>query len=1195
MKTNPNRRNNIVVLALVGAATLATTITLWGSQQWTKTPNLVSKSLFNSNQRSATDNVSNLQNVTNPDEVFFTSPKLDAQDPWKPNSTPGGKPESGKPTGTVDDQKAKYFTNLKSKAEALPGEAKNELIEIATEVEKFLKFKKLHSDWFEKDMEKTLKWTDVEENIRASLGNPKDNFADIEGIKKINEVLKQISGLTEEQNVETIKSLSYKAITKSNMVSDPTTPAPFNRSGKNVEEVAGTGFKNLIKIAEIDLSKEENFVLEYSYKNAISAKQAQSYLIIKNDKGQIGKAKTLEEAYQNLDIFGRYETSSSAIGAGSYKSEQESVVLKRDSAKKKLEVLVRLKETDLLSDIKFSHDHGQPDKFGILDVQADGAATFSAIIDKNNENAPGQLMQKPDASQPNKDEQLTKIQFFSTQYLSKKLTGKPLNDSDANRYIEFYQGLDEEYEFSTDLNYVTKYDPTTQHNDYEPIKEYIAGVATNKTVSLNLKFSKANEGSMINGTTASTYSFFALLKDNMDEAVAKLFPEVSLIKATSTAKNKIAKQRIEYSDKFYLLGNPRNKTAVDTSGDLVNQIPNMLDKVFYEKPVVFDQANPNPFKASARNAQAAAPAVASTLQASEQVDERANAVQLLGEIYNKWAQNDPGLTNFKYSFDAPQVTFEPGESDYKNITITRATLSGNGYQLYQGLNRYWAQLSDLIKFFNPSFTGLPERFWVSATNSAALIVDKFFVNNFEFIPNYAQVDALLAEAIRILNNSPSANFAAAPTLEQLPPALQRDFSAILAKLLAIQYEAIVKEFEANQLLPLYQEFATALNSATKQNRWVVNDQAAFLTTTTVNTNTAVPLTLLQYAEEGWNNITTQKETTLKEQLITLINLLNFGNISGEEAILADAIFANPLVALKFKGFSAEHLVDFSKAQPVSTKLNQLRILDGLLGYFGYTFSDPYGAAVSAGAPTLRFKYNGKLTDLSFAQVVDEIVQQLGQQTNVYNPTVNESYKSYWLDNIIAGTNIIRTLNWKLHQLHQGNTLFKSNLHQQQRLVRASQDALPSFTPQEVAEKIRAILAQQQGLPAEQAAWQNVMIGSKDFDKFARAFSGRNVLPAVLAQISGELTKDSVIMARRTIDYNEGYLAPLSQTLKYIWFITVALIGVGVMSAATVSVIAKAKEAKLSTHPVVMWFLFGLIVLGLSVAALALTFGVPTVL
>ena len=110
--------------------------------------------------------------------------------------------------------------------------------------------------------------------------------------------------------------------------------------------------------------------------------------------------------------------------------------------------------------------------------------------------------------------------------------------------------------------------------------------------------------------------------------------------------------------------------------------------------------------------------------------------------------------------------------------------------------------------------------------------------------------------------------------------------------------------------------------------------------------------------------------------------------------MADAIFANPLVALKFKGFSAEHLVDFSKAQPVSTKLNQLRILDGLLGYFGYTFSDPYGAAVSAGAPTLRFKYNGKLTDLSFAQVVDEIVQQLGQQTNAYNPTVNESYKSY---------------------------------------------------------------------------------------------------------------------------------------------------------------------------------------------------------
>ena len=152
-----------------------------------------------------------------------------------------------------------------------------------------------------------------------------------------------------------------------------------------------------------------------------------------------------------------------------------------------------------------------------------------------------------------------------------------------------------------------------------------------------------------------------------------------------------------------------------------------------------------------------------------------------------------------------------------------------------------------------------------------------------------------------------------------------------------------------------------------------------------------------------------------------------------------------------------------------------------------------------------------------------------------------------------------------------------------------------WEPQEVIAKIRDILAQQQGSPAEQAAWFSAMTnGSKNFDVFASQFSGRNGADSI-EKIFNELTKDSVIMERRTTDYNEGYLASLSESLKYIWFILVALIGVGIMSSSIVGITNKARQEKLSAHPIIKWLLFSLIGLGALMAILALGFGIPAIL
>ena len=85
------------------------------------------------------------------------------------------------------------------------------------------------------------------------------------------------------------------------------------------------------------------------------------------------------------------------------------------------------------------------------------------------------------------------------------------------------------------------------------------------------------------------------------------------------------------------------------------------------------------------------------------------------------------------------------------------------------------------------------------------------------------------------------------------------------------------------------------------------------------------------------------------------------------------------------------------------------------------------------------------------------------------------------------------------------------------------------------------------------------------------------------------------MERRTIDFNEGYLVSLTESLKYIWFIILALIGVGVMAASSIGIATKSKQAQLSKHPIIKWVLFSLIGLGLLTAVLALVFGLPAVL
>ena len=601
------KKLTLPALGFLGTLTsLLTIVSIGSSNQIVKTKSQLIKDLSSNHnrlQRSITDNITNTDRIQNPDEVFYTNEDLATKDVW--DSTQKQEDATNKA----------LFTNFTSNLNAITGTStvKDELLKIDEEIQKYLKFKQVEKEFTENStLNGLISWDNIKEAFKEQLGNPKEDFQEIEQLKEIDKSMAQLSGLTEDQPVSSIKQLVAQNLKSNNLTASTGSSSALN----NVEQVAGTDFKNLIKIAEINLEQQQNFILDYTYQATSASNAAKGHLIIRNDRGQVKDATNLKEAYDKLDIFGRYDPlpKGATVGDSTHPKQQQNIVLKKDN--NTLTVLARLKTGQILRDISFSADGGQPEKFGILDVQANDKTTFRKIITSKNTTTEEKLMDSTKNSQ-NSDDQLVSIQFFSSEFFSKRMDSQaaPFElSANKNRYIQVYQGIettsgnaggngqpDEEGNtnlLSLDLNYVTRFaqEGTTTDNDYEPIKEYVAGVATNKTISLDLNFDGTNP-SKVNDQDNSTYNFFALLKESLDKEILKLFPQVSEITVRSSVDktNKIAKQEIGYSDLFYLIGNPSTKVGIDNSTELSNKIPDLTRKIFAEAPEQFQDRTPPPY------------------------------------------------------------------------------------------------------------------------------------------------------------------------------------------------------------------------------------------------------------------------------------------------------------------------------------------------------------------------------------------------------------------------------------------------------------------------------------------------------------------------------------------------------------------------------------------------------------------------
>lgn len=1144
MKSQKNNKKIILSsLILSSVVATATALTVVSSQQ----NNLKFKNVESLLSSKQNKQVSNQEvNIQNPDEVFYSSQKLNEKNPWDETTPPGSEIQANK----------ELFEKVKANIEKLKelnGESNSlkSLEQIPKEVEGFLKFKDFEKKYIDSGLVGILPWEQVKDNVLQQLG-AKENFNDVSNISNYAPILRSMSGIIENGSV--IRNISNKKYKLTDISANNVDSMTTDLTG--VESVAGVGYKNLVKIAEINLTENKNYILSFEYLKNSNLKRAKGKLILKNNDGQLNNTQDLREAYKNFDIFGRFDLSSSdKIDQGSFTKLMKNFVIQKNGST--LSILIRTNEEESFNNLKFEteSDMGTPTKFGILNVQADSSKTFLDYVE-NRENADvvGKLMQE----QSETANQINTVQFYSQKLLTTRIRG--VDKFSQNREINFYQGANQNIKF--DLNYVTS--KNADLFTYDLLTSYDGGINTNKPISLNLEFdgTKPTEISEAN----KFYDFFPTLKDNLPTDIKEQFPNISTINIKSELISKTAKQTISFSDNFYGLGT-RNEgwQNVNVANSYEIQIPNLLDKVFFEKPeFLTEQAS------DTKN---------STYTAIEKVDEKSSVVKMFSTIYQKWADNDlASLPEQRFSVNSvPVIGFESAGGEYKNIELKTESINvANGHELYNKFNAYWKDVATIIqKYFDSEFKNNEDRYKVNSTNSASKVITTWMLGNFENIPNINDVSNILNEAVGYWNKDSyvQANPNAIPNFEQLQQATKEGLSNSLWKLVVLQYSAIVNEFSSIQLLPIYQKFTTLMQDNTVAERKVIKTPAEILEFIEKNDNNGTPQFIKYKSGAISNGLTSTKQAKFSEVVKSIIDLFKFGNEKGKSGLwLVDGIISDTIINENFREID---LLSFQPSLTTSGKQAQMRVYNAILSFFGYSFNNSYDEFLknpSTQQFELKFNVNGK-SDATLNDVFEDIVEKISSSTptNKFKFPTGGSISSYWLDDIITGSNIVSSLKWKLNSI-------PSTLN------------TDTSIQTKVKERIKQILVHQQAKSSELSAWANALkSGSWDYLTLSKTFSGREG-DEIIKRFK-EITQDKVILAKRTETFSSAELKAISDSIKYIWFIVVALIGTGIIVSSTLGIVTKAKQAKLSAHPVIKWILISLIVLGLAIVVSSIAIGV----
>ena len=1149
-------KNKIILpLATVLSASSIALVSLFNTTQNVNNNTVVSLANdVSSNSKSISSNANQKNNLIGPHELFYLSHKLNSSvNVWEDS------------TNSENTTNSTYWQNFKNNLSALAGSSsiKDELITIADQALNVKSIKNIYKEidglkntnsWMSDTLIQSLK--DIVKNDTGYV----ESMDQIDGVNDIPNKLLSLSGIEEGTKISTLSTVG-----NTNMLTTDLSTTSAGTAG-NIGSVAGQGFTYLAKIAEIDPTVEGSYALTFNWKKTASSSNVSGTLFINNksENGQLPLNQykdNITNLSSTLDVFGRWNLGANGtIGSSNYDQSFENFVIQKgtdNTGKEVIEVLVRLKDNQTISNIQWGTDATIPgavnlktgSRLGILDVQANEKNTFrSAILGTfatkatpNNLPTGGKLISNINANC------VKTVSFFSDTLTSKKIKSK---ETQANRNLTFWQYGNLDY--SLPLYYAVGSESDVSRNTitYNPISIYSNGSATSAQQTIILNSTENNPTDL----SPTTYSMFSELKNKLPDAVKADFVSASKISLKSSlySSQKVTKQELSFYDNFYAIGNrDEGWNSVDVSGDVkFIKIQDPTQKIFFE----------NPFQTTS-----ATPTVKTTeIQAQETINERTAVIGFLGNVYQQFSLANSGDLAGETYRDLRYGKWVPKGSNYSNIVYENSSFTGSANQLYNLLNNTWKAIRPAMdKLFG---TTTNDGRYDATQQTAQTVVTSYLAFVSEFTADSSKLESLITEAItKVKAEVP--NITEQTTYNSLSSSLKKSLGVIMSKLIQLQLDTISNEFKLRLSTPLYNAIKDVISNTANKVSFTISATSSFLETTSSTGNKK----LIKYTNNGWNNITSNTESTLMDAVQKMLQILYFNNNNGNTTVyLGNSIFNTGNLQTLFNSYSPTSLTSFV-SDSYQTQNEKVAFYAKLFSVFtNYNLQSKAQEMLKTGSTS---SINSAEITSAFKDMLLKITNQVQRIENIKEDVV----KSYYLDDLISGANAIIALKWKLEQLSTTTFISRAGISQKE--------------ANDIQQNIQNILnSNEQISSSELSIWSNLILSSYNYAGYTENLSGRNGDSALMSMVD-KIVDNNTLLAVRAQETVPAIIA-LEYLIKYIWWPILALIGLGIVVSSSVGLTTKDRKVKLSARPVVKWLLVASIILGLGVLALSILLGLP---
>ncbi|WP_406602575.1 hypothetical protein ACJA29_03890 [Metamycoplasma sualvi] len=1154
-------KNKIILpLATVLSASSIALVFLFNTTQNVNNNTVVSLANdVSSNSKSISSNASQKNNLIGPHELFYLSTKL--------NSSVNVWEDSSNSENTTNSESWKKF---KENLEALAGSSsiKDELITIADQALNVKSIKSIYKQI--EELKKTNTWmTDamiqsLKDTIKDQTGYV-ESMNEIAGIDDIPSKLLSLSGIEEGTKISSLTTVGNANMLIRDLSSTQNTTGTVGTIGS----VAGQDYKYLAKIAEIDPTVEGSYALTFNWKKTASSSNVSGTLFINNksENGQLPLNQykdNISTLTSTLDVFGRWNLGANGtLGSGNYDQSFENFVIQKgtdNTGKEVIEVLVRLKDNQTISNIQWGTDATIPgavdlktgSRLGILDVQANDKNTFrSAILGTfatkatpNNLPTVGKLISDINANC------VKTVSFFSNTLTSKKIT-KSSKAVEANRNLTFWQYGNLEY--SLPLYYAVGSESDIARNTitYNPISIYSNGSATSAQQTIILNSTENNPTDL----SPTTYSMFSELKNKLPDAVKADFVSASKISLKSSlySSQKFTKQELSFYDNFYAIGNrDEGWNSVDVSGDVkFIKIQDPTQKIFFEDPFPTTSATPSSVRTT-------------EIQAQETINERTAVIGFLGNVYQQFSLANSGDLAGETYRDLRYGKWVPKGSNYSNIVYENSSFTGSANQLYNLLNNTWKAIRPAMDKLFGIITN--DGRYDATQQTAQTVVTSYLAFVSEFTADSSKLESLITEAITKVKEEVT-NITEQTTYDTLSSNLKKSLGVIMSKLIQLQLDTISNEFKLRLSTPLYNAIKDVISNTANKVSFTVNATSSFLETTSSTGNKK----LIKYTNNGWDNITSNTESTLMDAVQKMLQILYFNNNNGNTTVyLGNSIFNTGNLQTLFNSYSPTSLTSFV-SDSYQTQNEKVAFYAKLFSVFtNYNLQSKAQEMLKTGSTS---SINSAEITSAFKDMLLKITNQVQRIENIKEDVV----KSYYLDDLISGANAIIALKWKLEQL--STTTFSSRA------------GISQKEANDIQQNIQNILnSNEQISSSELSIWSNLILSSYNYAGYTENLSGRNGDSALMSMVD-KIVDNNTLLAVRAQETVPAIVA-LEYLIKYIWWPIIALIGLGIVVSSSVGLATKDRKVKLSARPVVKWLLVASIILGLGVLALSILLGLP---